>query len=292
MTCGLPEENSWEVTELGCNLTPTPTSASLATMLNSLLRQAGPSPCGPVAWCLETWSLTLPLGGRGTGLSHFTSGFHILTPKMELLLLTALLVVPCIWRPWWLQKGFVNSVPSHAAAVLQRGKWSRPRTCQKSLPMDCVYSGGCLGGTVSPGKREKVCACSFWRRDTAELGLAGAGCLGINAQLRLSSRAGPRPGGWAQIPTPALTTEPVTEPLCAAVSPICALERLGAGCEGQKSPERLSQAQHLVGVPWTVVSVPFLFHQPTPGPGPLSPPAWQALWDRVSQRRRTSRLHT
>lgn len=81
----------------------------------------------------------------------------------------------------------------------------------------------------------------------------------------------------------------VSDSLCASFSP--SVNWSGKGLVVRAGGAPLvplgpSLAWHTVGAPYTVVSVLFLFYQPMPSPGPLSPPAWQALWDRVSQRRR------
>ena len=110
-----------------------------------------------------------------------------------------------------------------------------------------------------------------------ELGLVGAKHVGI-------------PMAWAPVPThstaPMGDLKWVPPPLCASVSPPepwCAVGlavRAGRapGAEGLPGPGAQEHPGNL--------SLPFPFHQPAPGSGPLSPPTWQALWDQVSRRRR------
>lgn len=128
--------------------------------------------------------------------------------------------------------------------------------------------------------------------DGCGAGPTGAARMGVHKSCPSAPRAEPRADGldsnphrnpdcWGDL-------EPVTQPLCASVSP----PRLGTvrGClsGAGRAPGRCGPVWGLghSGCPGNSSFCAFLFHQLAPGPGPLSPPAWPSRWDQVSQRRR------
>lgn len=134
-------------------------------------------------------------------------------------------------------------------------------------------------------------------RCLALLGERQEGCDGLS-QGRGRCGAGPGgcqargyPDGLDPVPThstgPMGDLEWVPPPLCASVSPPEPWCAVGLAVRAGRAPGgRGSAWAWRTGAPWKLVPVPFPFHQPAPGSGPLSPPTWRALWDQVSRRRR------
>ena len=129
----------------------------------------------------------------------------------------------------------------------------------------CVYFGGVpwevLVCWVRGRRRVMVCPGGG---AGVELGPAGAKHVGIST-------------AWAPVPTcstgPIGDLEWVPPPLCTSVSPHEPWCAEGLAVRAGRAPEARGSAwAWRTGAPWKLAPVPFPFHQPAPGSGPLSPP--------------------